>query len=74
MAKKHKGNGTGSESQGAGKRRGVETGNGHTASTGRGTPKGVVFRTADGRVTGTPAGKHSRLRTIADIITGKHSR
>ncbi len=65
--KRHKGNGTGSESQGAGRRRGPETGNGFTASTGRGKPGKVTFQ-------GTVPGQKSRLRTIGDIITGRHHR
>lgn len=62
--KKHKGNGTGNADQGAGRRRGAETGNGHTASTGRGKPTGVTFQ-------GAAPGSKSRLRIIADVITGK---
>lgn len=45
MTKKHKkGAGSGSESQGAGTHRGPETGNGRTASTGRGKPTHVANR------------------------------
>lgn len=69
MTKRHKGNGTGSDAQGAGRRRGPETGNGHTASTGRGKPGKVEFQ---GRAP-EPAGHRSVLRTIGDIITGRHS-
>lgn len=59
--RKHKRNGTGSDKQGAGRRRGVETGNGYTASTGHGKPDKVTEQ-------GTAPGHHSRLRIIADVI------
>jgi hypothetical protein len=63
--KKHKGNGTGNPQQGAGTRRGPETGNGYTASTGRGKPSKVETQ---GSVL------KSVLRTIGDIKTGRHSK
>jgi hypothetical protein len=66
--KKHKGNGTGNADQGAGRRRGPETGNGFTASTGRGKPGKVVMQGP------AIAGKASRLRAIADVFRGKHSK
>lgn len=44
---------------------GPVTGNGR-GSVRKGTVKGVVFRTADGKPAGTVAGKASRLRTIGD--------
>lgn len=56
--------------QSPGKHRGVETGNGYTASTGRGKPKGVVWQ---GRAP-LPPGRRSVLRTIGDVIRGKHRR
>jgi hypothetical protein len=62
-ARSHKGAGSGDGGQQAGRHRGVETGNGWTASTGRGKPKGVVFRQAHNRA--------GILRTIADVITRK---
>lgn len=65
--KKHKGNGTGRDSQGTGRRRGPETGTGFTASTGHGKPDKVVYQ-------GTVPGQKSRLRTIADVFRGKHSK
>lgn len=68
--KRHKGNGTGRPDQGAGNRRGPETGNGFTASTGRGKPSRVEYRGS----APDSAGKRSVLRTIGDIITGKHSK
>lgn len=71
MAKHKDGANTAQQGGKAGKHRGIETGNGRTASTGRGVPKGVVFKTADGRTAGTRAGKASRLRTIADVFTRK---
>ena len=44
MGKKHQdGAKTGKQTQGAGRHRGPETGNGYTASTGRGKPGKVVF-------------------------------
>lgn len=65
MPKKHKGAGTGSADQGTGRRRGPETGNGYTASTGHGKVDKITYR-------GSTPGQQSRLRTIADVITGKH--
>ena len=60
--------GTGSKSQRPGKRRGVETGNGYSASTGHGKPTGVTFQ-------GTVSqAKVSRLRVIGDVFRGKHAR
>lgn len=46
MAGKKHGDGakTGSKKQPPGTHRGPETGNGYTASTGHGKPKGVVFK------------------------------
>jgi hypothetical protein len=68
MARGHRGGaGSGNPDQGPGKRRGPETGNGYTASTGRGRPSGVVYQSP-----GTVPGQKSRLRTIADVLTGKH--
>lgn len=68
--KKHqKGAQVGSTGQGAGRHRGAETGNGYTASTGR-ARQGKVTVTFQGAA--GQSGKQSRLRTIADVITGKH--
>ena len=61
MIGKHKGPGTGDINQDAGKRRGVETGNGRTASTGR-TDKNKPTVTTEGEAPDN-AGKRSRLRT-----------
>lgn len=63
---KHKGQGTGSQSQGAGKRRGIETGNGRTASTGRtdSNPPTVI---SQGKAPEN-AGKRSVLRIIGDVL------
>lgn len=66
MSRGHRGGaGSGNPQQKPGKRRGPETGNGYTASTGRGKPDKVVFQ-------GAAPGSKSRLRTIADVLTGKH--
>lgn len=63
---KHKGSGTGKPDQGAGKRRGIETANGRTASTGRtdGNPPTV---TSQGEAPDS-AGRRSVLRTIWDVL------
>lgn len=51
-----------------GRRRGVETGNGHTASTGRGKPRAADTRMQPGTYEQMPAGRRSRLRIIADVL------
>lgn len=61
MGKKHKGNGTGNAAQGTGRRRGPETGNGYTASTGHGRPSGVEYQ----------GGKPSLIGQIVKIVRGK---
>lgn len=65
--KKHKGNGTGKQDA-PGRRRGPETGNGRTASTGH-TDKGKPTVTFQGQ--GSVAGQTSRLRTIMDVFKKK---
>jgi hypothetical protein len=65
VSRGHRGGaGSGNPEQGAGKRRGIETGNGYTASTGRGRPDRVTFQ----GVAPESAGKRSVLRIIADVI------
>jgi hypothetical protein len=63
--KRHKGNGTGSDAQPPGRRRGPETGNGYTASTGRGRVDKITYQ-------GSTPGQKSRLRIIADVLTRKN--
>lgn len=69
MGKKHQDGAKTSKhpDQTAGRHRGVETGNGWTASTGRGKPDKVTFRGAAPE----NAGRRSVLRTIADVMKPK---